>query len=223
MTQSILTTEDNSHTVFSQHFGAQYHSRHGAIEESMHVFISAGLFKFYSQGKKSISIFEMGMGTGLNVLLTYLEAEELNLEINYQTVESHPVEMDLVHKLNYAEVLNRSNSNKFLKDLHTSPWEESTALTERFKIRKSKSSIESYTFHQKVDLIYFDAFAPSCQPELWTAELHQKLYDNLNKGGILVTYCTQGAFRRNLVSLGYQIERLNGPGRKREMLRATKH
>jgi len=187
LSQSILLTEDKSHTLYSEHFGAHYHSIYGALEESMHVFISAGLYHLHRQNKKTISIFEMGFGTGLNALLTYIESLELQLYIEYDTLESHPISTETRQALNYGELIPFQQSKLIFDKIHDAEWESTSVISESFKLRKIKSDILNYSFNKNYDLIYYDAFAPSCQ------------------------------------ELGYHIERLNGPGKKREMLRATKY
>ncbi len=222
MSHKLLITEDDSHTVYSEQYGAHYHSVYGALEESIHVFISAGLYHAYRRGKTTISIFEMGMGTGLNALLTAIEAEQLDLKVDYCTIESDPIPSEKVEELNYPNLLDHVSCQDIQYQIHRCSWNESIAINEHFVFRKILGKLEETVLTQKVDLIYYDAFAPSCQANLWTEDIHSKLYDSLADDGVLVTYCTQGAFRRTLENLGYKIERLNGPGRKREMLRATK-
>ena len=222
MSHKLLVTEDDSHTVYSEQYGAHYHSVFGALEESIHVFISAGLYHAHQRGKTAISIFEMGMGTGLNALLTAIEAEELNLKVDYCTIESDPIPSQKVEELNFPDLLSNASCQDIQNKIHRSPWNKAITINEHFVFRKILGKLEDTNLTQKFDLIYFDAFAPSCQAYLWTEDIHSKLYDSLEEDGVLVTYCTQGAFRRTLESLGYSIERLNGPGRKREMLRATK-
>ena len=222
MSTSLLVTKDNSHTVYSEKYKAHYHSLFGSIEESTHVFISAGLYKIYSKGVDQISIFEMGFGTGLNAFLTLLDAEQLKLAINYDSIESDPLDKSITKDLNYDYLLSTNKSEDRLSILHSSGWNEEISIGSQFKLRKLKGFIDEHQFDRTYDLIYYDAFAPSSQPELWTEKIHLPIYKALKPGGILVTYCTQGQFRRMLQNLGYGIERLNGPGKKREMLRATK-
>ena len=222
MSTSLLVTKDNSHTVYSEKYKAHYHSLFGSVEESTHVFISAGLYKTYRKGLEHISIFEMGFGTGLNAFLTLLDAEHLKLSINYDSIESDPLDKSITQDLNYDYLLSTNKSEDRLSQLHTSAWNQEISIGAQFKLRKLRGLIDEHQFDRTYDLIYYDAFAPSSQPELWTENIHRPLYEALNPGGILVTYCTQGAFRRMLQGLGYGVERLNGPGKKREMLRATK-
>jgi len=223
MDLNILSTGDKSHTVYSEKYSAHYHSIHGALEESIHVFISAGLYHLTRQGYTSISILEMGFGTGLNALLTALESSRLSINVCYETIESDPIPNDVAASLNYSSLLSQKDiAQKIISQLHQCPWNEKVDITSSFNFNKINNRIEDSVLSGGYDLIYYDAFAPSCQAQLWQEEIHQKLYNLLNPGGVLVTYCTQGAFRRTLESIGYKIERLNGPGKKREMMRATK-
>jgi len=221
MSQSIHPSHDGSDTVFSDKYNAHYHSVFGAIEESIHVFIAAGLFHYYKKGYTSLRILEMGFGTGLNAFLAYLEAKRFDLKIDYQTIESDPVTEEIYNKINYPEQLNANEKEAFLK-LHTSEWNKPQHFNENFTLTKYHNTIENQQIEGQVDLIFYDAFAPTYQAHLWEEPIHKKLYDHLNPGGALVTYCTKGAFRRMLQSLGYKIEKLNGPAKKREMMRAVK-
>lgn len=218
----IRITADQSDTLFSSKYGAHYHSVYGALEESIHIYISAGLYHAYRSGKSKVSVFEMGFGTGLNSILTLIESQKLGMDVDYVAVESDPVPQDVVAELNYPKLFPNQMFEDFFHKMHQLSWDTSHKLTESFSLNKVQSKIEDTAFNKTFDIIYYDAFAPSCQPHLWEIDIQQKLYSLLNKGGHLVTYCTQGAFRRNLESLGYLIEKLNGPGKKREMIRATK-
>ncbi|MBT8189161.1 MAG: tRNA (5-methylaminomethyl-2-thiouridine)(34)-methyltransferase MnmD [Bacteroidia bacterium] len=221
--QFIQLSQDGSHTVFSNKYNAHYHSIYGAIEESIHVFISAGLYFLYRKGHKHVSIFEMGFGTALNAILTILEADRLGLSVSYTSIESDPVTPEIYKSLNYSQLLNLSEEKRSKFELlHTSPWNTEVAISDNFKLLKIQDHIENMELKSRYDLIYFDAFAPSCQAELWNEALHIDLYNSLQKPGLLATYCTQGAFKRTLKKIGYQIDILDGPGKKREMLRALK-
>ena len=221
MTQSLHPSHDGSYTVFSEKYNAHYHSVFGAIEESIHVFISAGIFYFHQKGHKNLRIFEMGFGTGLNAYLAYLESSRFNIKIDYKTIESDPIASDIYEALNYSELLDPNSEEKFQK-LHSSDWGVTHQISDKFTFTKYHDQIEKHDFDGYYDLIFFDAFAPTCQSHLWEEELHQKLYNNLTSNGALVTYCTKGSFKRMLQSIGYEIEKLNGPAKKREMMRAIK-
>lgn len=221
MVQSIHPSNDGSDTVFSEKYGAHYHSLFGAIEEAIHVFLSAGLYYAKRNGISNIKIFEMGFGTGLNAYLTYLEAHRFDLMINYHTIESDPVESTIYNNLNYPKILPHTDVKTF-QSLHNLPWNIPHVISPHFQFTKFQTAIENHDFANDYDIIYYDAFAPSCQAFLWEEAIHQNIYDSLKKGGILVTYCTKGAFKRMLKGLGYRVETLNGPAKKREMLRAIK-
>jgi len=216
---SIFLTDDGSHSIESSFYDATYHSRSGAIEESLTVFISAGLYKLYQDGVKNISIFEMGFGTGLNLLLTYLEAQKLGLEIQYTTIELHPLSDEIVKNLNHGNVL--GNPDIFNK-MHKLPWDKSVDLSPTFHLCKWQADILNFKHNKEYNLIFYDAFAPNTQADLWTEKVHSPLYDSLSEGGILTTYCSKGEFRRMLETIGYTVNRLPGPGRKRHMIRAEK-
>ena len=221
MEQSLHDSLDGSHTVFSNKYNAHYHSIYGALDESIHVFIMAGLFYFHRKNRRDLSILEMGFGTGLNAYLSLLENQRFGIDIHYTSLESDPIHPSLLPQLNYPTLLNQEKGNLFA-NLHECAWEEPVQLDSNFEILKKECQIEDFSTDSKFDLIYYDAFAPSCQSHLWERGIHEKLYNMLNSKGAMVTYCTQGQFKRNLKGIGYALDILNGPGKKREMLRAIK-
>jgi len=215
----LIITGDGSHSIFVPELNEHYHSTFGAIRESDIVFIENGL-KEILKSKKNIRIFEMGFGTGLNAYLTLLHSLKLPVIIQYTALEAFPLDMETVQKLNYAEELeNASHENNFL-NLHASSWEQPVSLSNSFQLLKQNVSLLDFYAENKFDLIYFDAFAPDVQPELWTEEIFDKLYKMMNPGGILVTYCCKGIVKRNMKAAGFDIEKLPGPPGKREVLRA---
>jgi Uncharacterized conserved protein len=212
-------TKDGSHTLYVPGMDEHYHSVNGALQESMHVFIDSGLRKVDA---KNIKVLEIGFGTGLNAFLTLLEGEKLQKEIHFTSLELYPLSEAIYSKLNYGEVIAPDKAELFTK-LHQADWEESTEITSHFQLQKKKADLCQFDFGgEKYDLIYFDAFAPDKQPEMWNPELFQKLFEHTNPGGILTTYCAKGVVRRAMQAAGYTVERLQGPPGKREMLRATK-
>lgn len=216
----IQPTSDGSHTVYSPSFDATYHSIHGARQESLHVFIKAGLhYQYQTRDKASLSIFEMGFGTGLNALLSCQFAHENGLNLYYEAVEQFPLQPAEYQQLNYAT--SEAEQNVF-QALHQSVWSEAVKLSDHVTIKKVQTDLLHYRPERKFDLIYFDAFAPEVQPSLWTTEVFDKMFHLLETGGVLVTYCCKGVVRRNLLSVGFQVEKLQGPPGKREMLRATR-
>lgn len=216
-----MITADGSVTIAIPELNVTYHSKHGAIQESMHVFIEAGLRPLLHR-QETITIFEMGFGTGLNALLTGIEATKHQQKINYQTVEAFPLEKEMIAQLNYCEQLQQPELKPFFEQLHSTPWNEPIQLNPWFSIQKNHTTLFNLSTSQPVNLIYYDAFAPGAQPELWTAEAFTQLFNMLTAGGILVTYCSKGDVRRAMQAAGFLIEKIPGPPGKREMVRATR-
>ena len=212
MFRKLIVTDDGSHTVEGEG-GVTYHSRFGALQESRHIFIDAG---FRAVRGSPVRIFEMGFGTGLNALLTLLEGRP----VHYETVETEPVE--LARDLNFCEVLGRPDCRPVFERLHDAGWEKPVAITPEFQLFKSRQDIRGYTLRAPADQVYYDAFDPVAQPELWTEELFRTLFAQLAPGALLVTYCSKGAVRRALHAAGFETEKLPGPPGKREFLRARK-
>lgn len=220
MNREIVTTKDSSSTLFVPGLDQHYHSMHGAMQESMHVFIEAGLHLFKDKGKANI--LEIGLGTGLNALLTALEAEKLKLSIDYTALEKYPLSMDEMLQLNYGELLEGAETKRLLTELHQLKWGEKMELSSSFLLQKLEIDFKDYQKKEVHDLIYFDAFAPSAQPDLWTVDIFTSMYNSLKPGGTLVTYCVKGDVRRNMKSAGFEVEKIPGPPGKREMARAWK-
>ena len=219
MKRSIITTADGSQSIRIEEWDEQYHSKHGAISESYHVFIKNGL---YYLGQDRISILEMGFGTGLNAFISLLEGKKANLEIHYTAVEAFPLHSEEWKRLNYAEAL---QADSFINDfqlMHSSTWEEPIRITENFHLTKLKTDMATFCANNAFDLIYFDAFGYRVQPELWTTTVFSNMFQSLKQGGILVTYAAKGSVRRAMQAVGFTVERLEGPPGKREMLRAKK-
>tara|TARA_R110002073_G_scaffold220418_1_gene380591 strand:- start:82356 stop:83021 length:666 start_codon:yes stop_codon:yes gene_type:complete len=218
--REIIITSDGSTTIHLPEWNEQYHSKHGAIQEAYHVFIKHGLDQLIDQHK--IRILEIGFGTGLNCLITYLEGVNKNIQIDYTGVEAYPVELDEVQKLNYISALKAKNYSDFFSDIHTLPWNISHKINTAFSLTKRKQFFSEIDDEEAYNLIYFDAFGARVQPELWTVDLFSKMYKALKTQGILVTYSAKGSVRRAMVEVGFTVERLPGPPGKREMLRAVK-
>jgi tRNA U34 5-methylaminomethyl-2-thiouridine-forming methyltransferase MnmC len=217
----LIETDDGSHSIHSEKYGVNYHSTHGAIAESQHIFINAGL-RHKAAVQKEIAILETGFGTGLNAFMTLLEAEKRNLEVIYIGVEIFPIEESQFILLNYPEKLNVLERKDDFLNLHTCAWEKKFPISENFLFEKRKTPIEFVAFENTFDIIYFDAFAPQEQPELWGENVIHRMYRALKPDGVLLTYCAQGEFKRTLKKAGFQVERLPGPVGKREITRATK-
>lgn len=214
-------TSDGSHTFYMPEINEYYHSHHGAIQEAMHVFIKNGLQQFTN--KKEITLLEIGFGTGLNALLTSLESKKSIQQINYIGIEAFPLSEEEHTDLNFVEELKNENSKIYFEKIHAAKWEEKTEITEYFNITKIQNTIQEFTLTQNsIDLIYFDAFGPRVQPEMWNIEIFKKLFLSLTIGGVFVTYCAKGQVKRDLKSVGFNLESLQGPPGKREMIRCTK-
>ena len=218
----IFLSQDGSHTLVSKIFGVSYHSKYGARQETQTVFIDAGLRYQENQGLDSISILEMGFGTGLNAIMTLIQAKP-DVHIRYHTIEAYPLVESQYSQLNYPEVLNLDVNSKeaFLK-MHKSSSGETLELNDTFLFTKYLHKIEQFETDCKFDIVYYDAFAPSSQEELWTLEMMMKISELCNQGAALVTYCAKGSFKRALKAAGFNVEGLDGPIGKREMTRAIK-
>ncbi|MFV0538407.1 MAG: tRNA (5-methylaminomethyl-2-thiouridine)(34)-methyltransferase MnmD [Dysgonomonas sp.] len=215
----IELTGDGSHTLFLPELEEHYHSVNGAIQESMHVFIEAGL----RQTKQDIvHIFEVGFGTGLNAFLSLIESDA-SREIHYTTIEAFPLPLPIIKRLNYADKYSQEQQDLFHK-LHEVEWETEQEITPSFYLTKIHADLNQLDFSsiKPVDIIYFDAFAPDKQTEMWSQQIFDYMYNITNEQGMLVTYCAKGVVRRMMQQSGYKTERLPGPPGKREMLRATK-
>ena len=221
MKTEFLKTADGSFTIHLPDWDEQYHSKHGAIKESKHVFIKTGLHHFCEfHDVKELAILEIGFGTGLNALLTCQEAEILKRSILYDGVEAYPISLQQVQGLNYPEMLGIT-ATSFLK-LHSVCWEAPQKISPSFTLHKKQKLFKDITAIGAYHLIYFDAFGARVQPELWTQEVFKTMYTALKQNGVLVTYAAKGSVRRAMQAVGFLVERLPGPPGKREMLRATK-
>jgi len=220
MQREIQITADGSHTLSIPEMKVTYHSHHGAIGESMHVYIEAGLQPLLNDpGFSPIHIFEMGFGTGLNALLTLQKAIEYKRQIHYAAVELFPLTEKEFMLLNYGKLLNCQDD---YEQLHYSEWEKDIRINEFFTLKKNKKSLSDLIFTDPVNCIYFDAFSPTIQPELWTREIFEKMLSILQLGGTLVTYSSKSEIRRNMVAAGFSVTKIPGPWGKREMVRAER-
>ena len=220
MKKVLMITEDGSHTLYMPEMDEHYHSVHGAINESLHIFIENGLL---FSGKKELTILEIGFGTGLNAYLTYCFGHKENKNIRYYTLEKYPLQKEEFSLLNYPENIFPEHSPVFNR-LHKAEWNKAVDISENFILKKIKADLLSFQFDEipKVDLVYYDAFAPGKQPEMWTDQMLQKVADTVQTGGILVTYCAKGTVRRALSHAGFIMERIPGPKGKKEILRGKK-
>ena len=218
----IFETADGSKSLMSDNFGVSYHSKHGAIQETNHVFIQAALIE-RAKTLGEINLLDIGFGTGLNAIMAYQWATNHNIKVKYIGVEAYPIDLDTAKSMAYPEALNDTDklSTPFTK-MHEANSNENIELHPLFNFEKRISKFEEIDEKNKFDVIFFDAFAPNAQPDLWGPELLSKMYDALKEGGILTTYCAKGQVKRNLKALGFKVEALPGPPGKREMTRAIK-
>ncbi len=221
MKHEIIITQDGSSSIYIPELDETYHSKFGAIQEAKHVFIKNGLDLF--EDGSEISILEIGFGTGLNALITMLEAENRNLKINYVGVEAYPIALDEIAQLNYVEQLEAPEKNAEFEKMHASNWEEEIVITPNFTLTKRKQSFADITDESVFDLIYFDAFGFTVQPELWNETIFEIMYKSLKNVGILTTYACRTSIKKAMQHAGFQTLKLPGAPGKREMLRALRN
>ncbi|MBS9523685.1 tRNA (5-methylaminomethyl-2-thiouridine)(34)-methyltransferase MnmD [Litoribacter alkaliphilus] len=220
----IITTEDGSHSLYLPHLNETYHSFHGAYKESVHVFLLYGLEAWAAKNKgvQPIRIFEVGFGTGLNAWLALVWAEQNQIPVLYHTIEPFPLKEEVYGQLNYTGIEeNLERFTPYFNLLHKAEWNQGGALSEYFNMKKDLTTLEEVQMYA-TDVVFFDAFAPSKQPELWEKPLLEKVVEAMNPGGVFVTYCAQGQLKRNLKGLGLEVETLPGPPGKKEMTRGVK-
>ena len=219
MKREIVQTSDGSTTIFLPDWNENYHSKHGAIQEAYHVFIKNGLSLFPNQ---SISILEIGFGTGLNALITYLESQKLQQKIDYVGVEAFAISSDELQSMNYVQELHANDFTNVFEKMHSVSWGEKNTISDDFYLLKRNQFFQDIDDVEKFDLIYFDAFGYRVQPELWSTAIFKKMYDALKPNGVLVTYAARGVVKRSMIEVGFTVEKLAGPPGKREMFRASK-
>ena len=217
MENRIIITNDGSHSIFNPTINECYHSKHGAIVEAEYVFIRNG---FSIKNKSKLNILEIGFGTGLNALLTYHKAQQKLVEVNYHTMEINPVKKENYTQLNFAELIGLDK--KKLLDLHNCSWEKKHKIDTHFSLTKNQTSLEKYNTNIRFDIIYFDAFSPEKQPELWSKVIFKKMHKFLKDDGFLVTYCAKGVVKRTMKDVGFEIIVLDGPPGKRQMTKGNK-
>lgn len=209
MKLEIQMTADGSPTLFLPETDEHYHSVNGAVRESKHVYIEAG---FKQCRKAEIHVLEMGFGTGLNVLLTALEAENQKIKVLYTGLEKFPLPPEITDRLNYSET-------SLFRTIHQAEWEKFKPVNSYLYLKKIQTDFKDFNFPDKNDIVYYDAFAPDKQPDVWSSELFGKIFSSMNPGGIITTYCAKGSIRRMMQQAGFTVERIPGPPGKREMLR----
>jgi tRNA U34 5-methylaminomethyl-2-thiouridine-forming methyltransferase MnmC len=214
----LVITSDGSHTLFVPELNEHYHSIHGAVQESEHIFIKAGYEKCKAD---PVHIFEAGFGTGLNALLTAVRSIIDNREVFYTSVEKYPVMDDLIKSLNHHEYAGPDGKRVF-ELIHSSPWGEMKCIFNKFNLLKQEGDLTDFIPAYPIDLVYFDAFGPDKQPSMWTREIFSNIASFMRSGGILVTYSAKGEVKRNLRSVGFDVKLLPGPPGKREIISANK-
>jgi len=216
----LVTTKDGSQTLYVKSINETYHSLNGAVSESSHVFIGNGFNYLLNQGFNNIKLIEIGFGTGLNAFLTLIESIKYKIDVEYTALEPSPLDQSIIEKLNYGKNIGHNDEDKFAL-LHQVPWERKVEINKNFTLIKLKSKLEAFDpGSRKFDLVYFDAFAPSKQPEIWRLENLAKLFSSMGKKGVFVTYSAMGKLKRDLRLVGFEVESLPGPTGKREMVRA---
>ena len=218
-----IDTEDGTSTLYIEELNEVYHSRKGALTESQFVYINEGL-KYWSKGSSNANcrILELGYGTGLIAFLTYLNSLEINKQIDYTSLEAYPISITQLKDLNYDQFFKEKNSIQNFAEFSKLKWEFKHQIAPNFSIIKKEILFEKFKSRDLYDIIFYDAFGAHAQPEIWAPELMKKCFDNLNLGGVWVSYCAKGSVRRSLKNAGFHTQRLPGPPGKREMLRGIK-
>ncbi|MDA0316396.1 MAG: tRNA (5-methylaminomethyl-2-thiouridine)(34)-methyltransferase MnmD [Bacteroidetes bacterium] len=222
MKRSIITTADGSKTIQIEDWNEQYHSIHGALQEAKHVYIENGLHEFLQRqpNQKQINILEIGFGTGLNAMLSATDELALQKSILYHSIEAYPVSSDELQALNYSSLL--TLKSEIFDQLHSASWNKESQIIKHFVLKKRQEFFADIKDVNTFDIVYFDAFSPRVQPDLWIPSIFKMMYTAMRFGGILVTYSAKGSVRRAMQEVGFEVKRLAGPPGKREMLRATK-
>lgn len=219
MQRRIIATSDGSKTIYLEELDETYHSTHGAIQEAMHVFIEHGIKLLEGE---SFRVFEMGFGTGLNALLTMHWADKAGYRVEYHGIEAFPVDREMALLMDYPGNIEVDYADQF-KKMHECRWDQKVQITDAFSLKKIHAKLEAFTLETTFyDIVFYDAFGPRAQAGMWELEVLRKMYDGLKPEGVLVTYCAQGQFKRNLKTLGFNVESLPGPPGKREMTLAYK-
>ncbi|MEM7107505.1 MAG: tRNA (5-methylaminomethyl-2-thiouridine)(34)-methyltransferase MnmD [Bacteroidota bacterium] len=220
----LIVTEDGSHTLYVPELKETYHSFHGAWQESEHVFIEKGLNNFANaHPTSSVNLLEIGFGTGLNALLAAAWASKNKVEVRMTSLEAYPIDNKLAVQLNYPEFVSAKEAAHWFEHIHETPWNQPREINRFYTLTKRKIKLEkAHLPSMHFEVVFFDAFAPNKQSELWEMTILQKIYNTQTVGSFFVTYCAKGQLKRDLRDLGYDVETLDGPPGKKEMIRATK-
>jgi tRNA U34 5-methylaminomethyl-2-thiouridine-forming methyltransferase MnmC len=220
--KKIITTSDGSKTIHFPEWNESYHSKHGALQEARHVYILSGLeYRYNNDLAKSLNILEIGFGTGLNAMLSFLFTKKNDIKIDYHSIEKYPLDISIINELNYKDLFTVDVS--FFQKLHQAEWEKEVEIHSNFILKKVKTDLKAFQSEPFFDLIYFDAFGPRVQPELWSKDILQHMFEAIKPKGVWVTYSCKGQVKRDLQEIGFQVEKIPGPPGKREMLRAIKN
>ena len=214
----LIITADGSHTIYVPELDEHYHSIHGAVQESTHIFINSG-YGFCKAD--SINIFEVGFGTGLNALLTAMECVTGEREVNYTSVEKYPISDKILKSLNY-HLFTKKEGKKIFESIHSAKWNTTKNICRNFNLKKINADITKTIFSGSYNLIYFDAFGPDKQPDMWRRNIFEMISSITARDGILVTYSAKGEVKRNLKACGFDVFLIPGPPGKREIIRAVK-
>lgn len=224
LNREIIITEDGSHSIMVHDINEAFHSDRGSWQESQYTFIERGLKQFILENPTvtNIKVFEMGLGTGLNALQSWMEAKTANVSIEYHGLEAYPLKPSEYSALNFGDFMETTSIENGLNKIHEASWNEKVTLSSSFDIKKIESKMEDANLDNDFDVVFFDAFSPKTQPELWSTAIFQKLFNAMSYGGILVSYSAAGVFKRSLQASGFWMEEMRGARGKREMVRARK-
>ncbi|MEA3477910.1 MAG: tRNA (5-methylaminomethyl-2-thiouridine)(34)-methyltransferase MnmD [Bacteroidota bacterium] len=222
MERQLITTADGSHTLFVPGLQDHYHSTYGAVQESRHIYIR-NAFRANSAKNTLCQVLEIGFGTGLNALLTWQESILEDIPVQYTALEPFPLETALAMQLNYPGLMEIPGANSIFQEMHSSPWDQAITLNRLMKLLKVKVKIQdSILAENQYDVVYFDAFGPDVQAEMWTVDIFNKIYVGMKRGGVLTTFSAKGIVRRAMTAAGFEVEKLPGPPGKRTITRAWK-
>lgn len=218
----LIRTDDGSSTLFSPALQETYHSRKGALSESRHVFIAEGLQHAFRRFGLLLNVLEVGFGTGLNTLLTFQEVRKQGLKVWYTALENNPISPDLINVLDYANATGHPEDEDIFRRMHDLPFNTAGEISDNFILEKRFCDVREFSeTHHRYHLVYFDAFSPKVQPELWTSDVFRRIHSCMHPNGVLVTYSSKSDVQRTMKECGFDVEKIPGPPGKREMIRAS--